>query len=66
VGGRVPYPCVKCPPDGKSRPMIRSCGCKSATYTAMFAGEPLYGWTLTPHFSLGSRNAASARSWQSV
>ena len=46
--------------------MILSCGTRSAVYTAMFAGEPLYGWTLTPHLDLSRRNAASARSWQSL
>lgn len=31
-------------------------------YTAMLAGEPEYGWTLTPHFSGVRRMAARARS----
>ena len=34
-------PCVRCPPAGRSRPMMRSCGLRRPVYTAKFAGDPL-------------------------
>ncbi len=39
-------PCVRCPPIGSDMPMTVSPGCMNARYTARFAGEPEYGWTL--------------------
>eukprot|EP00982_Pelagococcus_subviridis_P014887 31365-Pelagococcus_subviridis.AAC.3 len=62
----VKKPCVRWPPWGRSRPMMRSCGLSSAVYTAKFAGEPDKTCTFTPHSSDGRRNAASARSWHSL
>ena len=44
-------------------PMMRSCGCRSAVYTAKLAGEPDSGCTLTPHTAGSRLNAASARAW---
>lgn len=36
----VMKPCVKCPPSGKSNPMIRPWGSTRAVYTAKLAGDP--------------------------
>jgi hypothetical protein len=36
----VMKPCVRWPPWGRSRPMMRSWGLSSAVYTAKLAGEP--------------------------
>ncbi len=49
------------PPWGRSRPMMRSCGCSSAVYTSKLAGLPDSGCTLTPHSEESRPNASSAR-----
>lgn len=45
------YPWLKCPPSGKSSPIIRPFGSTSAVYTAKLAGQPDRLCTLTPHNS---------------
>lgn len=55
-----------CPPSGRSRPMMRSCGLSRPVYTAKLAGDPEYGWTLVPQSSGFRRKAFKARSWQSL
>ena len=52
----VMKPWVRWPPSGRLSPMMRSCGFRTAVYTAKLAGEPESGWQLTPHSSeiLGS------------
>lgn len=59
-------PCVKCPPSGRSSPIIRLCGSHRAVYTAKLAGDPEYGCTLTPHSSGLNLNAANARFWHRI
>lgn len=61
-------PWLKCPPWGKSKDIILSCGYNNPVKTAIFAGDPERAWTLTPQVpqSLsGKLNALSALSWQS-